>query len=178
MEGRMAEEDRGKPELGDTGSQAQAFHVLTLASPESWAPSHEWDSSCPTCFLIICLPIPKMNSKESTHPRDGEGAGGAVAHGSAEASGCHKELSIARTAVGAAAADSLEPPPAAGAQYSPLLPQPGAGELTAGRLKTPSSLHLEGNPWFSETAAVHCANVPVRGDTWNPSSPILVLSIL
>lgn len=89
--------------------------------------------------------------------------------------------------MGAAAAGSLEPLPVAGAQDSPLLPQPGTGKLPAGRLKTPSSLHLEGNPWplkyFSETAAaaaaaVHCANVPVRGDTWNPSRPVLVLSIL
>lgn len=86
--------------------------------------------------------------------------------------------------MGAAAAGSLEPLPLPGAQDRPLLPQPGTGKLPAGRLKTLSSLHLEGNPWplkyFSETAAaaVHRANVPVRGDTWNPSRPVLVLSIL
>lgn len=86
--------------------------------------------------------------------------------------------------MGTAAAGSLEPLPVAGAQDSPLLPQPGTGKLPAGRLKTPSSLHLEGNPWplkyFSETAAaaVHRVNVPVRGHTWNPSGPVLVSSIL
>lgn len=158
---------------------AQAFHMLTPASPESWAPSHEWDSSCPTCFLTIRLPTLKMNSKEA-HIQETASRGSC----STRVGRGHwlPHVGIARTAVDAAAAGSSEPLPAAGAQYSPLLPQPGTGELPAGRLKTPSSLHREGNPWtpkyFSETAAVHHVNVPVRGDTWNPSSPSLVLSFL
>lgn len=118
--------------------------MLTPASPESWAPSHEWDSSCPTCFLIIRLPTPKMNSKEA-HIQETARRGSYSPWVSRSQWLPH--LGIARTAVGTAAAGSLEPLPAAGAQYSPLLPQPGTGELPAGRLKTPSSLHLEGNPW-------------------------------